>query len=103
MHAITGPHPGVQHGAHQAPRWTPRQPGYRPSLIAWLATVADAGYRTRLLRFIAWYTTLYDTAPELTWLTEHDLITWRQHMVPFARRLTPRPNSAISLHRRACA
>ena len=27
------------------------------------------------------YTTLYDTAPELTRLTEHDLITWRQHMM----------------------
>jgi site-specific recombinase XerD len=46
-----------------------------------LSAATRRGYRYDLLHFIAWYTTLYDTAPELTRLTEHDLITWRQHMM----------------------
>jgi site-specific recombinase XerD len=60
---------------------------------AWLQTFLDRlmaddlsaatrrGYRYDLLHFIAWYTGLYDAMPELTRLTEHDLITWRQHMM----------------------
>ena len=60
---------------------------------AWLQTFLDRltaddlsaatrrGYRYDLLRFIAWYTGLYDALPELARLTEHDLITWRQHMM----------------------
>lgn len=46
-----------------------------------LSAATRRGYRYDLLHFIAWYTTLYDAAPELTRLTEHDLITWRQHMM----------------------
>jgi site-specific recombinase XerD len=46
-----------------------------------LSAATRRGYRYDLLHFIAWYTTLYDTAPELTRLTEHDLIAWRQHMM----------------------
>jgi integrase/recombinase XerC len=60
---------------------------------AWLQTFLDRlaaddlsaatrrGYRYDLLHFIAWYTDLYDATPELARLTEHDLITWRQHMM----------------------
>jgi integrase/recombinase XerC len=60
---------------------------------AWLRTFLDRlaaddlsaatrrGYRYGLLQFIAWYTDLNDTPPELPRLTEHDLITWRQHMM----------------------
>jgi site-specific recombinase XerD len=46
-----------------------------------LSAATRRGYRYDLLHFIAWYTSLYDAAPELTRLTEHDLITWRQHMM----------------------
>lgn len=56
---------------------------------AWLQTFLDRlaaddlsaatrrGYRYDLLHFITRYTGLYDVAPELTRLTEHDLITCR--------------------------
>jgi hypothetical protein len=46
-----------------------------------LSAATRRGYRYDLLHFIGWYTTLYDTAPELIRLTEHDLITWPQHMI----------------------
>jgi site-specific recombinase XerD len=46
-----------------------------------LSAATRRGYRYDLLHFIAWYTSLYEAAPELTRLTEHDLITWRQHMM----------------------
>ena len=60
---------------------------------AWLQTFLDRlaaddlsaatrrGYRYDLLQFIAWYTDLNNVVPELRRLTEHDLITWRQHMM----------------------
>jgi site-specific recombinase XerD len=60
---------------------------------AWLRTFLDRleaddlsaatrrGYRYDLLQFVAWYTGLNGVAPRLARLTEHDLITWRQHMV----------------------
>ena len=60
---------------------------------AWLQTFLDRlaandlsaatrrGYRYDLLQFIAWYTGLNNVVPELGKLTEHDLITWRQHMI----------------------
>ena len=59
---------------------------------AWLQTFLDRlaaddlsaatrrGYRYDLRQFIAWYTGLNSAPPELVRLTEHDLITWRQHM-----------------------
>jgi len=46
-----------------------------------LAAATRRGYRYDLLQFIAWYTSLNDVAPRLARLTEHDLITWRQHMM----------------------
>jgi integrase/recombinase XerD len=46
-----------------------------------LSAATRRGYRYDLLHFIAWYTGLYDAAAELSRLTEHDLITWRQHMM----------------------
>ena len=46
-----------------------------------LSAAIRRGYRYDLLHFIAWYTDLYDATPELARLTEHDLITWRQHMM----------------------
>ena len=46
-----------------------------------LSAATRRGYRYDLLHFIAWYAGLHDAAPELTRLTEHDLITWRQHMM----------------------
>jgi site-specific recombinase XerD len=60
---------------------------------AWLQTFLDRleaddlsaatrrGYRYDLLQFVAWYTGLNGVAPRLARLTEHDLITWRQHMM----------------------
>ena len=60
---------------------------------AWLQTFLDRlaaddlsaatrrGYRYDLLQFIAWYIGLNSAPPELARLTEHDLITWRQHMM----------------------
>ena len=60
---------------------------------AWLQTFLDRlaandlsaatrrGYGYDLLQFIAWYTGLNNVVPELGKLTEHDLITWRQHMI----------------------
>ena len=60
---------------------------------AWLQTFVDRleaddlspatrrGYRYDLLQFIRWYTGLNGVAPRLAKLTEHDLITWRQHMM----------------------
>jgi len=60
---------------------------------AWLQTFLDRletddlsaatrrGYRYDLLQFIAWYAGLNGLAPRLARLTEHDLITWRQHMM----------------------
>ena len=46
-----------------------------------LSAATRRGYRYDLRHFIAWYTSLHDAAPELARLTEHDLITWRQHMM----------------------
>jgi len=46
-----------------------------------LSAATRRGYRYDLLHFIAWYTGLNGVAPRLTRLTEHDLITWRQHMM----------------------
>jgi integrase/recombinase XerD len=46
-----------------------------------LSAATRRGYRYDLLQFIAWYSRLNDTPPELARLTEHDLITWRQHMM----------------------
>lgn len=69
---------------------TNRLPDGRP---AWLQTFLDRlaaddlsaatrrGYRYDLLQFIAWYIGLNSAPPELARLTEHDLITWRQHMM----------------------
>ena len=63
------------------------------ALPAWLQTFLDRlaaddlsaatrrGYRYDLLQFIAWYAGLNNAPPELARLTEHDLITWRQHMM----------------------
>ena len=63
------------------------------ALSAWLQTFLDRlaaddlsaatrrGYRYDLLNFIDWYTHLNGAPPELVRLTEHDLITWRQHMM----------------------
>ena len=60
---------------------------------AWLRTFLDRlaaddlsaatrrGYRYDLLQFIAWYIGLNSAPPELARLTEHYLITWRQHMM----------------------
>ena len=60
---------------------------------AWLQTFLDRlaaddlsaatcrGYRYDLLQFIAWYTDLNNAPPEIARMTEHDLITWRQHMM----------------------
>src|SRR5277367_2938804 len=46
-----------------------------------LSEATRRGYRYDLLQFVAWYTGLNGVAPRLARLTEHDLITWRQHMV----------------------
>jgi integrase/recombinase XerC len=63
------------------------------ALPAWLQTFLDRlaaddlsaatrrGYRYDLLQFITWYNRLNGAPPELARLTEHDLITWRQHMM----------------------
>ena len=60
---------------------------------AWLQTFLDQlaaddlsaatrrGYRYDLLQFIAWHAGLNGAPPDLARLTEHDLITWRQHMM----------------------
>ncbi len=60
---------------------------------AWLQTFLDRlaaddlsaatrrGYRYDLLQFIAWHSGLNGAPPDLARLTEHDLITWRQHMM----------------------
>jgi Phage integrase, N-terminal SAM-like domain len=46
-----------------------------------LSATTRRGYRYDLLQFIAWYAGLNNAPPELARLTEHDLITWRQHMM----------------------
>ena len=46
-----------------------------------LSAAIRRGYRYDLQQFIAWYTGLNNAPPELARLTEHDLITWRQHMM----------------------
>jgi site-specific recombinase XerD len=46
-----------------------------------LSAATRRGYRYDLLQFIAWYTGLNGAPPDLDRLTEHDLITWRQHMM----------------------
>ncbi|MBV8894392.1 MAG: site-specific integrase [Acidobacteria bacterium] len=46
-----------------------------------LSAATRRGYRYDLRQFIAWYTSLNNAPPELARLTEHDLITWRQHMM----------------------
>src|SRR5689334_17213807 len=46
-----------------------------------LSAVTRRGYRYDLLQFVAWYTALYGTPPDLPRLTEHDVIAWRQHML----------------------
>jgi hypothetical protein len=46
-----------------------------------LSAATRREYRYDLLHFIAWYAGLYGAAPELTRLTEHGLIAWRQHMM----------------------
>jgi site-specific recombinase XerD len=73
---------------------------------AWLQTFLDRleaddlsaatrrGYRYDLLQFIAWYISLTSVPPRLAKLTEHDLITWRQHM------MTQRGLKAASVNRR---
>lgn len=59
-----------------------------------LSAATRRGYRYDLLQFIAWYTGLNNALPELARLTEHDLITWRQHM------LTQGGLKATSINRR---
>ena len=59
-----------------------------------LAAATRRGYRYDLLQFITWYTDLHGAPPDLTRLTEHDLITWRQHM------LIQRGLKAASINRR---
>ena len=46
-----------------------------------LSAATRRGYRYDLLQFVAWYTGLIGVAPRLARVTEHDLITWRQHMM----------------------
>jgi integrase/recombinase XerC len=46
-----------------------------------LSAFTRRGYRYDLLQFVAWYTGLYGTPPDLPRLTEHDVIAWRQHML----------------------
>jgi len=46
-----------------------------------VSTATRRSYRYDLLQFISWYTGLNGGAPWLARLTEHDLITWRQHVV----------------------
>jgi site-specific recombinase XerD len=88
LHAITG---GLILGVNMARNTI--KPGPMETPPAWLQTFLDQlaaddlsaatrrGYRYDLLQFIAWYTGLNNAPPELARLTEHDLITWRQHMV----------------------
>ena len=52
------------------------------------------GYRYDLLQLSAWYAALHGSLPELSRLTEHDLIAWRQHM------LTLRQLKASTINRR---
>lgn len=59
-----------------------------------LAAATRRGYRYDLLRFIAWLTALHGAPPDLTRLTEHELIAWRQHM------LTEGGIKAASINRR---
>lgn len=62
-----------------------------------LAAATRRGYRYDLLQFISWHTALNNSAPDLPRLTEHDLITWRQHM------LTQDGQKAASINRRLAA
>ena len=59
-----------------------------------LAAATRRGYRYDLLQFITWYTALNRASPDLNRVTEHDLITWRQHM------LTQGGLKAASINRR---
>ena len=66
----------------QAPGWKAHPLGCRRSLTGLRPTICrpqPAG-RYDMLQFIAWYI-LNSAPPELARLTEHELITWRQHMV----------------------
>jgi site-specific recombinase XerD len=61
-------------------------PTWLQTFLDWLAAddlsaATRRGYRYDLLQFIAWYAGLNNAPPELARLTEHDLITWRQHMM----------------------
>jgi integrase/recombinase XerC len=59
-----------------------------------LSAATRRGYRYDLLQFVAWYTDLHGSLPNLPQLTEHDVIAWRQHM------LTLRQLKATTINRR---